>query len=75
MNMEQLKYFVLISSLGSINKASQQLFVSPQAMSSAIKKLEDELECSLFIRDGKKNLILSEHGKIFLTTAKDIRIP
>lgn len=70
--MEQLKYFVLISSLGSINKASQQLFVSPQAMSSAIKKLEDELECSLFIRDGKKNLILSEHGKIFLTTAKDI---
>lgn len=72
MNMDQLKYFVLISNLGSINKVSQQLFVSPQAISSAIKKLEDELDCSLFIRDGKKSLILSEQGKIFLPMAKDI---
>ena len=72
MNMDQLKYFVLISNLGSINKVSQQLFVSPQAISSAIKKLEDELGCSLFIRDGKKSLILSEQGKIFITTAEDI---
>lgn len=72
MNIDQLKYFVLISNLGSINKVSQQLFVSPQAISSAIKKLEDELGCSLFIRDGKKSLTLSEQGKIFLITAEDI---
>lgn len=72
MNIDQLKYFVLISNLGSINKVSQQLFVSPQAISSAIKKLEDELGCSLFVRDGKKSLILSDHGKIFIRTAEDI---
>lgn len=72
MNIDQLKYFVLISNLGSINKVSQQLFISPQAISSAIKKLEDELDCSLFIRDGKRSLILSEYGKIFIKTAKDI---
>lgn len=56
MTINQLRYLLLIHQLGSINKAAQKSNISPQNISIAIKKLEEELGCPLFIRDGRKKL-------------------
>lgn len=72
LHTSQLEYFTLIYRLGSINKAAEKIHVSPQTISSSIKSLENELGYPLFIRNGKKNMVLSEYGEIFIQTAEDI---
>ena len=72
MTIKQLRYLLLIHQLGSINKAAQKSNISPQNISIAIKKLEEELGCPLFIRDGRKKLLLSEYGQVFIKTAEDV---
>lgn len=72
MNIDQLRYFVQTYQLNSTNKAAEQAHMSPQAISASIRKLEEELGYILFCRHGKKNMTLSEHGKIFLNTAETI---
>ena len=43
MNLEQLQYICAIYETGSINQAAKRLFVSQPSISSAIRKLEQEL--------------------------------
>lgn len=49
MQLEQLRYLILIHRLGSINKASEQVHLSQQALNASMKKLEAEIGCPLFI--------------------------
>lgn len=49
MQLEQLRYLILIHRLGSINKASEQVHLSQQALNTSMKKLEAEIGCPLFI--------------------------
>lgn len=72
LNTSQLEYFIFVHRLGSINKAAEKIHVSPQTISSSIKSLECELGYPLFIRNGKKNMTLSEYGEIFIQTTEDI---
>ena len=51
MRTEQLKYLVDVAETGSMNKTAERLFVSPQAVSKAIKQLEEELGVDLEIND------------------------
>ncbi len=50
MDERLLGCFVKVYELGSIHKAAEKIFVTPQAVSKMIKKLEDELGRSLFTR-------------------------
>lgn len=50
MRMEQLKYLVEVAEAKSMSKAAERLFVSPQAVSKAIKQLEEELDATLLVR-------------------------
>ena len=50
MRMEQLKYLVDIAETKSMSKTAEHMFVSPQAISKAIKQLETELEVDLLVR-------------------------
>ena len=50
MDERLLGCFVKVYELGSIHKAAEKIFVTPQAVSKMIKKLEDELGRSLFAR-------------------------
>ena len=50
MRTEQLKYLVDVAENGSMNKTAERLFVSPQAVSKAIKQLEEELGVELLVR-------------------------
>lgn len=71
MRIDQLIYFIALVKAKSLTKASQKLFVTPQALHISIKRLEDELDCKLFIKN-KNGFELSKVGKIFYISADKI---
>ncbi|NCC69383.1 MAG: LysR family transcriptional regulator [Clostridia bacterium] len=48
MDSRQLLYFKAVCDEGGFTKAAEKLFISPQGISKAIHKLEDELGVPLF---------------------------
>ena len=71
MNINQLKYFVIVAECGSINKAAQKLFISQPHLSNIIKKLEKTNGFELFIRT-YRGVSLTPNGEYFLIHAKTI---
>lgn len=71
MNIQHLRYFVVIAKCENISKASQQLLVSQPALSNVLQQLEDELQVRLFERQGKK-IILNQSGRMFLQTTENV---
>lgn len=63
MNFNQISYFIAIVEDGSISAASRRLYISQQALSEQLKRLEKELHVTLFKRD--KNLMLTDAGQRF----------
>lgn len=62
MNSDQLYYLIEISKNPSINAASQKLHITPQALSTAIKKLEEEMGFELLNRSFK-GISLTSNGE------------
>lgn len=62
MTMDQLIYFTACAETNSFTKASKLYFVSQPAISTAIKNLESEFNCELFIRNNNE-LSLTDAGK------------
>lgn len=62
-NLNLLKYFYEVVSIGNITKASEKMLVSQPAITKAIKELESELNVTLLERS-KKGVIPTEEGKI-----------
>lgn len=63
--MEHLSYyhiFYTTARCGSISRAAEKLFISQPAVSKSIKKLEEQLGTTLFIRN-KKGVTLTDEGK------------
>ncbi|MBQ9890222.1 MAG: LysR family transcriptional regulator, partial [Firmicutes bacterium] len=50
MDIKQLKAFMAVANTQSFLNAADQLFISRQAVSKTITKLEEELETRLFVR-------------------------
>lgn len=71
MKINQLSYFVMTAKYSNISKASKKLFVSQPAISMAIKDLEDEFKCKLFIRNNNV-ITLTKEGKHLLLLAKPL---
>lgn len=71
MDLRQLKYFQMVSQLGSVTKAAEQLHIAQPAISMAIQKLERELDVTLFDRS-QKHFTLTPEGSIFLKRIEDI---
>ncbi|ASC70524.1 LysR family transcriptional regulator [Halomicronema hongdechloris C2206] len=71
MNPERLKYFITVAETGSFTKAAECLFITQPSLSVGIKKLEEEFGVRLFER-GKKRVLLTQAGKLFLNKAKTI---
>ena len=64
-----LRIFITAAELESLTEAAKKLYVSQPAISQAIKKLEDELNVKLFIRNKRSKLILTDAGKDILALA------
>ena len=64
MELTQIKYFLKLADILHFTEAAKALFVTQSALSISIKQLEEELNCRLFERIGKK-VFLTESGEIF----------
>ena len=69
MNIDQLKYLDDLSKTSSINTTAKRMFISQQALSESMKRLEQELGCTLFIRS-KTGISFTEDGKMLLDCAQ-----
>lgn len=69
MNLELYKIFCCVVSTGNILKASEQLYISQPAVSRAIKQLENDIGCQLFVRSSR-GVKLTKQGEILYKYAK-----
>ncbi|MBQ2004658.1 MAG: LysR family transcriptional regulator [Peptococcaceae bacterium] len=65
MNTDQIAYFIDIAKTGSINTTAKRMFSSQQAVSDAIKRMEQELGCTILERS-KRGVSLTDDGKYVL---------
>lgn len=71
MNINDLEYFAEINKSGSITKASKNAHISPQGLSSALKRMEKELGIELLERS-PNGVVPNEYGKIVLKRSVEI---
>ena len=64
-----LRIFIAAAELESLTEAAKKLYVSQPAISQAIRKLEEELNVKLFIRNKRSTLKLTDAGKDILAIA------
>lgn len=70
MNLVHLKYAVEVAETGSINKASEKLYVSQPNLSRAIKELEASLGVTIFDRSAKGMVLTPDGEVLFVTPAR-----
>lgn len=71
MTLSELKYIVAVAKEKHFRKASESCFVSQPTLSVAVKKLEEELDITLFERR-KQDLIVTPIGKKVILLAEEI---
>jgi DNA-binding transcriptional LysR family regulator len=68
---EQLLTFITVYELNNYSRTADHLNLTQPAVTARIQKLEIELGCKLFYRDGKK-ILLTEEGRALLPFARKI---
>ena len=71
LNYHHLQYFWEVATDGNLTRTARRLRVSPSALSTQIRQLEERLERPLFEREGRR-LKLTEAGHIALRYAETI---
>ncbi len=71
MTIDQLRHFILIHRLGSINRASEQAHMSQQALNKSMKNLEEEVGCAL-LTPHARGVSLTEKGLLLEKTAEEL---
>lgn len=62
-SFDLLRTFKIVAQLGSISKAAKKLCVTQPSITKSIKKLENQLNMILFVRE-KKGMVLTDNGKM-----------
>jgi len=71
MNLRDLKYLIAVAETHHFGKASERCYVSQPTLSGQIRKLEDELNVTLFERTNR-SVEITEVGKEILSHARQI---
>ena len=71
MELKPLRYFYEVARLGSFTRAAELLNLAQPAVSMAIRKLENELELTLFHRH-ERSIALTDEGKCLFAQAEKI---
>ncbi|WP_062270341.1 LysR family transcriptional regulator [Endozoicomonas arenosclerae] len=71
MNIRYLRYFIKVAETLNFTRAAEQLHMAQSALSIAIKKLEKELELTLFHRQ-ERRVTLTYEGQVLLQHAQQI---
>lgn len=66
--MESLQSFVMVCEEKSISEAAEKLYVSKQALSTAIRRLEEEVNAALFVRS-RRGMELTMEGEVLYAKA------
>ena len=72
MDIQDLRYAVTTLDIGSFAQAAKRLFVSRQALSQSVKRLEDQLGMHLFTVQGNNRLVPTPEGKEALAQARSL---
>jgi DNA-binding transcriptional LysR family regulator len=72
MEWQQIIGFYHVAKLGSFTKAADATFRTQSALSQQIKRLEEELDCQLFERIGRRKLRLTSAGEKFFRFSEAI---
>ncbi len=79
MQLTTIRYVIAIAKEGSFTKAAESLYISQPALSQAIRRLEQEMKISIFIREKNKvsltpaGEVLVEEGQKMLNSERNIR--
>lgn len=71
MTLQQLYYVITISETGSLNKASEILYIAQPSLTSSVKELEKELGITIFNRTGR-GMTLTNDGVEFVAHARQL---
>jgi LysR family transcriptional regulator, transcriptional activator of nhaA len=71
LNYKHLRYFWMVAKTGSIVRASEQLFCSPQSISGQLGELENNLGVQLLKKAGR-GLVLTDMGRRIFSYADEI---
>lgn len=71
LNLKHLRYFWSVASHGSITRAAETLFLTPQTISGQLRDLEEQVGAKLFDKDGR-NLVLTETGHLVFSYADEM---
>ena len=71
LNLKRLQYLDAVYQYKNFTQASEALYVSQPAISSAVQALEEELGVKLF-RRSKHRIILTEEGMLLRRRAEEI---
>lgn len=71
MTLQQIRYVITVSEVGSLNKAAEILYVAQPSLSASIHDLEKEIGFPIFYRSGK-GMILTNEGLEFLGYARQL---
>lgn len=72
MNLNNLKVFVNVADSGGVTRTAKALFISQPAVSKAIQTIEKDLGVSLFLRDKKTGVKLTDAGEHILPYARQM---
>ena len=65
MQLTNIRYVIAIAKEGSFTKAAESLYISQPALSQAIRRLEQEMKISIFIRE-KNKVSLTPAGEVLV---------
>jgi len=71
LNYQHLKYFWTVSRHGNLTRASAELLLTPQTVSTQIRDLENGLGVELFSRE-RRRLVLTDIGRVVYHFADEI---
>ena len=71
LNYKHLRYFWAVSRHGNLTRASAELLLTPQTVSTQIRDLEKGLGVELFSREGRR-LVLTDIGRVVYRYADEI---
>jgi len=72
MTLTELKYIVAVAQHKHFGRAAKACFVSQPTLSLGIKKLEEELELSIFEREARNELRITEQGSQIIEQAQKV---
>ena len=70
-SLQQLKYFIEVAKIGSINQAAEILYITQPSLSKSIKDIEIEVGLPLLQRSSK-GISLTAEGTEFLGYARQV---